>query len=76
MGGRIELIDNHDLTTDKKMRLLKTIWEKVTNRFAKNEIGQELEGMSQWLDGHPEILEWVAEDLGSKERNRTTWHVC
>ena len=30
------------------MRLLRTIWNKVTNIFAKNEIGQELECMSQW----------------------------
>jgi len=46
------------------MRLLQTIWKKVTNVFTNNKMGQELEGMSQWLDSHPEILEWVAQDLG------------
>ncbi len=30
--------------------------------------------MSQWLDGHPEVLEWVAEDLGSKELKATGRH--
>jgi IS5 family transposase len=57
-----------------KMRLLKTVWNKVTNIFAKNEEGQEIEGMSQWLDSRPEILEWVAEDLGSKELKATGRH--
>jgi len=56
------------------MRLLKTIWEKVTNVFTNNEIGQELEGMSQWLDSRPEIIEWVAEDLGSKKLKATGRH--
>jgi len=53
------------------MRLLNTIWNRFTNIFTKNEIGQELEDMSQWLDSRPEILEWVAEDLGSKECKAT-----
>lgn len=56
------------------MRLLRTIWNKITNVFAKNEIGQELECMSQWLDSHPEVLEWVAEDLGSKKLKATGRH--
>ena len=56
------------------MRLIKTIWNKVTNIFTKNEIGQELEGMSQWLDSRPEVLEWVAEDLGTKELKATGRH--
>jgi IS5 family transposase len=56
------------------MRLIKTIWNKVTNIFTKNEIGQELEGMSQWLDSRPEVLEWVAEDFGSKELKATGRH--
>jgi len=42
------------------MRLLQTAWKKVTNVFTNSKIGQELEGMSQWLDSHPEILEWVS----------------
>ncbi len=30
--------------------------------------------MSQWLDSHPEVLEWVAEDLGSKKLKATGRH--
>ncbi len=30
--------------------------------------------MSQWLDNHPEVIEWVAEDLGSKELKQTGRH--
>lgn len=56
------------------MRLLRTIWNKVTNIFANHEKGQELEGMSQWLDSHPEILELVVEDLGSKKLKSTGRH--
>ncbi len=56
------------------MRLLRTVWEKVSNVFANHEIGRELEGMSQWLDSHPEILEWVAKDLGSEELKQTGRH--
>jgi IS5 family transposase len=56
------------------MRILRTIWEKVSKVFAKHEIGQELEGMSQWLDSHPEVIEWAAEDLGSKELKQTGRH--
>jgi len=26
--------------------------------------GQEFSVLSQWLDSHPEILNWVAQDLG------------
>jgi IS5 family transposase len=30
--------------------------------------------MSQWLDSHLEVIEWVAEDLGSKELKQTGRH--
>lgn len=56
------------------MRLLHSIWDRVSSIFAHHEIGQELENMSQWLDSHPETLEWVAEDLGCKNLKKTGRH--
>ncbi len=38
----------------------------IFDHFAEHEIGQELARMSQlsqWLDMHPEVVEWVAQDL-------------
>jgi len=42
--------------------------------FSNHEIGKELKAMSARLDRHPEILDWVAEDLQLKDVNGTGRH--
>lgn len=37
----------------------------IFNQFGPHEIGREVEGMSKLLDAQPELLDGVAEDLGS-----------
>ena len=48
------------------MRQERTIQASIFDLFAKHEIGRELEAMSQWLDGHHELLGLVAKDLGRR----------
>jgi IS5 family transposase len=45
------------------MREKRTDQVSIFQQYADHEIGSELQAMSAWLDSHPEILEWVAEDL-------------
>ncbi len=46
------------------MRQERTIQASIFDLFAEHEIGRELKAMSQWLDGHHELLGLVAKDLG------------
>lgn len=48
------------------MRQERTIQASIFDLFAEHEIGRELEAMSQWLDGHHELLGLVAKDLGRR----------
>ncbi len=48
------------------MRQERTIQASIFDLFAKHEIGRELKAMSQWLDGHHELLGLVAKDLGRR----------
>lgn len=45
------------------MRKVRTSQVSIFDTFARHEIGRELEGMSRWLDEHPEGVAWVEADL-------------
>lgn len=45
------------------MREKHTVQKSLFHFFADHEIGQELQAISDWLDYHPEVLDWVAADL-------------
>ncbi len=45
------------------MRKVRTSQVSIFDAYAPHDIGRELEGMSGWLDEHPEMLEWVEGDL-------------
>src|SRR5437870_7847873 len=55
------------------MRQERTVQATIFEVFAQHEIGCELEAMSQWLDGQPALVSWVAGDLrrqGVRETGR------
>src|SRR5271166_1155839 len=55
------------------MRQERIIQASLFDVFAQHEIGRELKAISQWLDGHRELLSLVAGDLrrhGVKEAGR------
>ncbi len=41
------------------MRQKRTVQSSIFDLYAEHEIGRELEAMSDWLDGHPEIMHWM-----------------
>jgi len=47
------------------MREKRTIQSSIFEQYAEHEIGHELKAMSDWLDRHPELLDWVDVDLRS-----------
>ena len=49
------------------MRQERTVQASIFDFFAGHEIGRELKAMSQWLDGHRDMLALVAEDLRPHE---------
>jgi IS5 family transposase len=49
------------------MREKRTVQASIFEAYAEHEIGQELKAMSDWLDEHTELLDWVAADI--KQRN-------
>jgi IS5 family transposase len=55
------------------MRQERTVQGSIFDLFAGHEIGRELKAMSEWLDGHCDLLGRVSEDLrqeGVKETGR------
>ena len=48
------------------MRQKRTTQVSIFEAFAGHDIGRELEMMSQWLDGHRQVCDWVHEDLRSR----------
>src|ERR1700720_3154311 len=55
------------------MRQESTVQASLFDLFAGHEIARELKAMSQWLDGHRELMGLAAEDLrlhGAKETGR------
>ncbi len=53
------------------MRQKRTVQSSIFDVYANHEIGRELKTMSDWLDAHSEILEWVAEDLCRQDAQNT-----
>ncbi len=53
------------------MRKIRTAQASIFEVFVEHEIGRELQAMSAWLDEHPELLAWVAEDLGTTQLQDT-----
>lgn len=49
------------------MREKRTIQHSIFEQYAEHEIGRELKAMSDWLDQHIDLLDWVAADI--KQRN-------
>ena len=45
------------------MRAKRTHQMSIYEAFSKHEIGQELKTVSDWLDGHLEVLDWVLADV-------------
>ncbi len=45
------------------MRKVHTSQVSIFDAYAPHDIGRELEGMSRWLDEHPQVPEWVEGDL-------------
>ena len=49
------------------MREKRTVQSSIFEQYAEHEIGLELKAMSEWLDDHMDLLDWVAADI--KQRN-------
>ena len=49
------------------MRKKRTVQRSIFEIFSDHEIGRELKAISEFLDGHPEILDWVELDLHVRE---------
>lgn len=49
------------------MRENRTIQSSIFDHYAEHEIGRELKAISEWLDEHLDLLDWVAADV--KRRN-------
>jgi IS5 family transposase len=47
------------------MRQERIIQSSIFDLFSDHQLGRELKAMSQWLDGQPGLLSWVAADLGN-----------
>ena len=45
------------------MRAKRTHQISIYEAFSKHEIGQELKAISDWLDSHIEVLDWVSSDI-------------
>ena len=56
------------------MRQQRLIESNISDNYAEHEIGEELKRMSDWLDNHPEILDWVTSDLQEREVEDTGRH--
>lgn len=45
------------------MRAKRTHQMSIYEAFSKHEIGQELKAVSDWLDGHLDVLDWILADV-------------
>ena len=53
------------------MRAKRTHQMSIYEAFSKHEIGQELKAISDWLDSHVEVLDWITEDIQRKHLKPT-----
>lgn len=54
------------------MRQDRTLQASIFDLFQVHEIARELQGMSEWLDQHPELLQWVGAELREPDVKATT----
>lgn len=53
------------------MREKRTIQGSIFEIYPEHDIGDELKAMSQWLDAHLDLLEWVAADVKTRNTEET-----
>ena len=53
------------------MRQKRTLQSSIFDQFADHHIGQELRAMSELLDHHPELIDWVYADTVSVDTQQT-----
>ena len=53
------------------MRAKRTVQSSIFEHYAEHEIGKELKAMSDWLDTHLELLDWVAADVKQRQVQAT-----
>jgi IS5 family transposase len=53
------------------MREKRTVQASIFEAYAEHEIGRELKAMSDWLDQHLDLLEWVAADVKQRHVEET-----
>ena len=53
------------------MREKRTVQTSIFEQYAEHEIGRELKAMSDWLDQHLDLLEWVAADVKQRHVEET-----
>lgn len=53
------------------MREKRTVQASIFEAYAEHEIGRELKAMSDWLDQHLDLLEWVAADVKRRHVEET-----
>ncbi len=54
-----------------KMRAKRTHQMSIYEAYSKHEISQELKAISEWLDLHTEVLDWVSDDIQRKSLKST-----
>ena len=53
------------------MREKRTVQSSIFEGYAEHEIGHELKAMSEWLDRHTDLLDWVAADVKQRPMEET-----
>ena len=53
------------------MREKRTVQASIFEAYAEHEIGRELKAMSDWLDQHLDLLDWVAADVKQRHVEET-----
>jgi IS5 family transposase len=53
------------------MREKRTVQRSIFEQYAEHEIGRELKAMSDWLDEHLDLLDWVAADVKQRHVEET-----
>ena len=53
------------------MREKRTVQCSIFEQYAEHEIGRELKAMSDWLDQHLDLLDWVAADVKQRHVEET-----
>ena len=53
------------------MREKRTVQCSIFEAYAEHEIDRELKAMSDWLDRHLNLLDWVAADVKQRNVERT-----